>query len=422
MQHRRRSPRRSASRLTTSLAGAGLIAIGLGGLAVAGGIAPDANGVIHGCHNLTNGALRVVAAGDACKNSEEALSWNQQGVPGPTGNPGPTGAQGPVGAQGLSGADGRDGSDGADGTAGAPGATGPAGPAGADGQAGPAGPAGPAGAVAPPPSDPYDTGETSSFSLELNGRSIQVGLINGCMQTTPGGANEDCVLVMNGLPVEVQQWVGSSIIGSDAIRTISLFRLNGDRSVNSELEIIEAFISGFALSDLDGATRESGTTTLTLTPRRLRFISPPGSPPTTSSAPRSYPPANFRVQIDGVDQNGMAGVRRLGFSVAKAAGTCGSVPCIVPGALSVSEVVLEAGGLGGASAASTRQTLAGWANETAQDPSVRKNVTLSLMNFTRSATIFDVRLNSARAVSGFEPYPRGGRQRLTVQPGSFQLV
>ena len=74
-------------------------------LLVAGGIAyatiPDSSGVIHACYKVdpkgnldSNATLRVIdpsaAKPDsaACKNNEQALDWNQQGVQGP---PGPTG-------------------------------------------------------------------------------------------------------------------------------------------------------------------------------------------------------------------------------------------------------------------------------------------------------------------------------------------
>jgi hypothetical protein len=63
----------------------------------AGGIAyatiPGGSGTISGCYNETNGFLRVIdaEAGDACKNAEEPLAWNQQGPQGPPGDQGPPG-------------------------------------------------------------------------------------------------------------------------------------------------------------------------------------------------------------------------------------------------------------------------------------------------------------------------------------------
>lgn len=130
---------------------AGLVAVS-GGSALAGSalLNPvDDAGVIHACANTTNGQVRAVAAGDTCRTSEVALTWNQTGPAGPAGPAGPTGATGatgPVGAMGPAGADG---------------APGPAGPAGPPGPAGPAGPQGPAGASAAAMYSTYSGGSTS---------------------------------------------------------------------------------------------------------------------------------------------------------------------------------------------------------------------------------------------------------------------
>jgi hypothetical protein len=62
------------------------LAVALGGVAYA--TIPDSNGTIHGCYQKTNGTLRVVDDGATCRQSEQALDWNQQGRPGPPGPPG----------------------------------------------------------------------------------------------------------------------------------------------------------------------------------------------------------------------------------------------------------------------------------------------------------------------------------------------
>jgi|SRR5215831_3239778 len=75
-----------------------VVALGAG---IAYAAIPDNGGVIHGCYSNANGLLRVVdsASADACRTSETALNWNQQGVPGPPGPPGARGPQGPPGAE-----------------------------------------------------------------------------------------------------------------------------------------------------------------------------------------------------------------------------------------------------------------------------------------------------------------------------------
>src|SRR5207237_955822 len=83
---------------------------------------PDANGVIHGCYNITNGSQRVIdTAVDSCKPGETAIQWNQ------TGPQGPQGLQGPQGPQGLQGPQGPQGLQGPQGPVGPKGDTGPAG-------------------------------------------------------------------------------------------------------------------------------------------------------------------------------------------------------------------------------------------------------------------------------------------------------
>jgi len=71
---------------------------------------PDANGVIHGCYNTTNGSQRLIDdATDSCKKKELPIEWNQVGPQGPQGVPGPQGAQGPVGPVGPAGSPGEKG-------------------------------------------------------------------------------------------------------------------------------------------------------------------------------------------------------------------------------------------------------------------------------------------------------------------------
>ena len=67
----------------TALAFAALM-VALGGVAYA--TIPDSNGTIHGCYQKNDGALRVVNDAAACRSSEQAIDWNQQGRPGPPGS------------------------------------------------------------------------------------------------------------------------------------------------------------------------------------------------------------------------------------------------------------------------------------------------------------------------------------------------
>ena len=63
-----------------------VVGITVGGIAYAS--IPDSNGVIHGCYNTDNGALRVFGKTkdyQQCNATEKALDWNQTGATGATG-------------------------------------------------------------------------------------------------------------------------------------------------------------------------------------------------------------------------------------------------------------------------------------------------------------------------------------------------
>jgi collagen triple helix repeat protein len=144
-----------------ALAAAGLLA-GSAGVAFATGQIIGADGTISGCYRTNSGTgdseqkgqLRVVAAGESCKNNELAIQWSQQGPKGNQGIPGPKGDAGPQGIQGQPGEKGDVGPQGPQGIEGQPGEKGDAGPQGPEGkqglrglqgEKGDAGPAGPAG-------------------------------------------------------------------------------------------------------------------------------------------------------------------------------------------------------------------------------------------------------------------------------------
>ena len=63
---------------------------------------PSGNGTVHACYQKQSGQLRVIDkdAGDTCRSSEAAISFNQKGPTGPTGPKGATGPAGPTGPSG----------------------------------------------------------------------------------------------------------------------------------------------------------------------------------------------------------------------------------------------------------------------------------------------------------------------------------
>jgi hypothetical protein len=111
------------------------VMVGVGALAVAGGIAyasiPDSNGTYHACMLSGVGTIRIIdpsksgLLGHCASRLETEITWSQAGTPGPAGAQGPKGDPGATGATGATGAQG---------------AAGPVGPQGDQGPAGPTGP------------------------------------------------------------------------------------------------------------------------------------------------------------------------------------------------------------------------------------------------------------------------------------------
>lgn len=98
--------------MTRALGRRGRIILASAGLAsfvtlgVADASVPDASGVIHGCYQPNSqGLLRIIDTerGEACRSTELALAWNQQGPKGDKGDKGDPGPQGETGPQGPPG-------------------------------------------------------------------------------------------------------------------------------------------------------------------------------------------------------------------------------------------------------------------------------------------------------------------------------
>jgi hypothetical protein len=134
------------------------LAIGAAGAAAA---LPDDDRPIQGCASQATGALRVVDTPDACRNNEQAVTWNRKGPRGETGPSGPQGQKGDPGEKGDTGPQGPQGEDGPRGDKGDQGPAGPQGEQGPQGEKGDAGAQGPAG----PKGDKGDRGDTGPQGL-----------------------------------------------------------------------------------------------------------------------------------------------------------------------------------------------------------------------------------------------------------------
>lgn len=82
------------------VAGLALAAVSTGGVALAHG---DDASQVHACVTQKSGNVRVIEPEAPCRDSEAALDWAIEGVPGPAGPQGPAGPAGPQGPAGPSG-------------------------------------------------------------------------------------------------------------------------------------------------------------------------------------------------------------------------------------------------------------------------------------------------------------------------------
>jgi hypothetical protein len=186
-----------------AVCGAALVALAVGGAAMAVARSSDSGAAYRGCLSNVGGLIYNVKVDapsmPACLGRDKQISWNQSGpggapgVPGQRGATGATGAKGapgPAGAKGATGSEGPVGPAGAPGPAGAKGDTGAAGPKGDTGAIGPAGPPGAAGGalVGSPCSIPGDAGGTVSMNVKSDG-SIAFTCAKPCPVPLPGYAN-----------------------------------------------------------------------------------------------------------------------------------------------------------------------------------------------------------------------------------------
>jgi len=128
-----------------------LLGVAVGALFLAAAPGAGHAAILTLCLSST-GQRVLLPLGGTCNAPNRQITWDSNGVVGPTGPQGPKGMQGPAGPTGPAGEMGPQGPvgpAGAIGPVGSTGATGPIGPAGEMGQQGPQGPTGPTGATGP---------------------------------------------------------------------------------------------------------------------------------------------------------------------------------------------------------------------------------------------------------------------------------
>jgi hypothetical protein len=192
-----------------------------------------------------------------------------------------------------------------------PGAVGPQGEPGAEGAAGPQGPVGPPGLPgAPGAADELSAAPyAGQFVLDIDGFSGTVALASfaGCFDQFVGELYADCVFEVEGLPEPVLSWFQESLGGGEARRDLTVRELDTSAGpsphVITELEIGNAWLTDFRISDFDAAATGSGKLSFVVVPDSLAN----GTPIDLNSTPSApaFSPADFALEIPDVDPTGL---------------------------------------------------------------------------------------------------------------------
>ena len=262
------------------------------------------------------------------------LTTGPQGPKGDKGDTGATGATGPIGPTGPAGATGAPGETGATGATGATGETGATGATGATGEAGqqgiqglkgdtgeqgPPGPAGTGGPVQTGPT-PYNLPEGEDFFLRIGSElPIRLTEVAGCFDKILGVEYEDCHFTTSTLSDEVFAWLDEMTQGQNTMfRDLTLYRTNFSRTVLTALNIQDAFIRDFSISDLRATDNSTGTIKFIVVPLQIAPDSNSiGTHLTVGSSSKAFLKRNFRVDVSTIQSSGFFSVRGLHVSFPK---------------------------------------------------------------------------------------------------------
>jgi hypothetical protein len=363
------------------------------------------NGVVEACSHDTTGLLRLSTATRPCNTTttnpllrETAISWNQIGPAGATGATGPGGAPGATGASGASGATG---------------ASGPIGPTGARGPQGPAG----AQVIAPP--EPYAAGLTFLLAFAGVAQTVPLGTLAGCFDKQLGVEYEDCYFSTTTLSQPVTDWLRDTIVGTNLRRNLTVFLVNYNGTVASRIEIGNAFLSDFRISDADGTSAGPGSLSFVVVPESLQTLvgGTGGSPGPVVPFRRN----NFTLSVAATPLAGVVGVSGIHLSVPKVPAPPGTLPRhrFGPGAPSFDDLHFDAGG--GANGTATAQYLDGWAAAVAAGTAGPREADLTFLSLTGVA-IATVHFTNLVPVSALTPFPSAALRRsmtLGIQRFAF---
>jgi hypothetical protein len=363
------------------------------------------NGVVEACSHDTTGLLRLSTATRPCNTTttnpllrESVISWNQIGPAGATGATGPTGATGATGASGASGATG---------------ASGPIGPTGARGPQGPAG-----GQVIAPP-QPYAAEGLFLLAFAGAAQTVPLGTFAGCFDKQLGVEYEDCYFSTPTLSQPVTDWLRDTGLGTNPRRDLTVFQLTHRGTIVSRIEIGNAFLSDFRVSDADGTSGAPGSLSFVVVPDSLQTLTGGTGGSTVPWVP--FRRNNFTLSVAATQLTGMVGVSDIHLSVPKVPAPAGTSPRhrFVPGAPSFDDLHFDAGA--GATASATAQYLDEWAAAVALGTAGPREADLSFLSLTGVA-IATVHFTNLVPVSALAPFPSAASRRsmtLGIQRFAF---
>jgi hypothetical protein len=338
-----------------------------------------------------------------------------QGPQGERGEVGPAGPQGPQGEQGIQGIPGPKGDPGERGATGATGATGPMGPMG---PAGPPGPSGGSNLPAPPP--PQYSGD---FVLLLpTGGAIRLTGFAGCFDKQVGIEYEDCHFSTTQLTRELSDWLQDSISGVNPARDLKVYQHDFNFRVVAEMNIQNAFMREFRISDFQAASKSLVEFTFVVVPGALAMDQNGGGTVPGLIKPSNLLASNFKLTIDNVDPTRISGVSGVSMSWPKIEHASGNGVRreFYPGAPSAGTIVISAVTGGGNTIADLDQ----WMGEVANGNGRPRNATLEMLSATLTQVEHTVQITGLFPLQ-FLPFGTGssalGSRTMTLQPGSFTI-
>lgn len=173
------------------------------------------------------------------------------------------------------------------------------------------------------------------FALELDGtmcgflKSVEGGAITADVIVEPLGAEtfhrkhigtpryEELVLGLDlSLDKTVYQWLADTFAGKHVRRDGSIVAADSRLKAVSERQFLRALITEVTVPKADAASKDPGFLTVKLLPEVLRARAGSGAATKVSAArAKAWLPANFKLEIDGLDCKKVTKIEALSFKV-----------------------------------------------------------------------------------------------------------